>query len=226
MTRPEIQAGIKAYLQKNPKATGTEIANHLNIHQVQVYGAAAALVTKGELIKSNKTYSLVDMPTVKKAKADKKAKASESVEPAPETTEVEVKEDAATEAPTGKNFGRDFSKFEFEGELLRKGRYIVARMKKLIEGRQDLTRKQLDELFNPTKLVRTHGLYASLTKARQVNAKGKQRYYATRAYIITLGDGAKICMTNQISKDIFPAICEAFAKVDGLPVPNFGEATK
>jgi hypothetical protein len=117
--------------------------------------------------------------------------------------ESETAEETGEEAETKpRNHGRDFSKFIFNGEELRKGKYFLAAFTAMLTGQQ-WTKAKLDkhEVFGK--------LYTSVEEARKINLAGKQRYFNRRDQIITLECGNKICVTNQIGSKNFKTIMDA-----------------
>lgn len=194
---------ILAYIKGNPNSTASEAAKKLGIAFIQVHQISQKLVTEGKLSVNNKMYSLAVAPAAKnavKAKPEQLPKNRKS--PKPQITEDD------NESPENKNFGRDFSKLEFDGKELRKGKYVLAVMQAFIKDNPKMTMSKLESLF-PKKLVRSFGLFEEAAKARKVNAKGKQRYFGRMGQIINLAD-KKISVTNQISKENLPSIIDAF----------------
>ena len=109
----------------------------------------------------------------------------------------------------GKNFGRDFSKMSFRGVMYRKGKWSHAASRVIAET-LNLTYSEFNAIF--FGLVRGWGFFATLEEARTINQKGPQRYFSQHNMVITLADGVKVCVTNQISKDNMPGIIDAMKK--------------
>ena len=99
----------------------------------------------------------------------------------------------------------------FNGQECRKGKWVQAVLAFYVSSNPNVTYKELKELF-PDHLVRTFGLFRKSDEARKINIAGKQRYHSRRDMILTLGCGTEVSVTNQISRDNFPGIVEAYKK--------------
>jgi len=163
-------------------------------------------VTVSEVVSEESVAEVVAEESVAEVVAEESVAevVSEESETAEETgEEAETAEETGEEAETKpRNHGRDFSKFIFNGEELRKGKYFLAAFTAMLTGQQ-WTKAKLDkhEVFGK--------LYTSVEEARKINLAGKQRYFNRRDQIITLECGNKICVTNQIGSKNFKTIMDA-----------------
>jgi len=192
------QDKVIAFLTKNPNSDAKAIEKGTGIKRAQVFavigelGKQVSVFQKGA--KSVKQFSVVSMPSVEKAKTAKTT--AEKTE-----AKAEVKK-----TDEGKNFGRDFSKYQFNGQEYRKGKLVLAVVKHVAD-KQSCSFKKLLEIF-PSELVRNYGVFTEAATARKMNQSGKQRYFTQADQLIKLKDGSVVAVTNQIGSNNIEAILE------------------
>jgi hypothetical protein len=205
-TTTDNKAKVTAFLTKNPKSDAKAIEKATGIKRSEVFAVIGELGKQIDTFqkgaKSVKLFSVV-MPSVEKAKAAKAAKAAE------------VEKTAKTDKSEGKNFGRDFSKYQFNGQEFRKGKLVLAVVKFIAE-KQGCSFKKLLEIF-PSELVRNYGVFTEASTARKMNASGKQRYFCQADQFIKLKDGSVVAVTNQISSNNIDPILE-IARQNGCKI--------
>lgn len=205
------KAKVTAFLTKNPKSDAKAIEKATGIKRSEVFAVIGELGKQIDTFqkgaKSVKLFSVV-MPSVEKAKA---AKAEVK-----ETAKEAVKETEKTDKSEGKNFGRDFSKYQFNGQEFRKGKLVLAVVKFIAE-KQGCSFKKLLEIF-PSELVRNYGVFTEASTARKMNnASGKQRYFCQADQFIKLKDGSVVAVTNQIGSNNIDPILE-IARQNGCKI--------
>lgn len=102
------------------------------------------------------------------------------------------------------NFGRDFSKFVFNGEKLRKGQLVRAIVADYAQ-KHNCTAAQLKKVFSDD-LVPMYGVVVDATDARRASSK-KKRYFIDADQIIKLKDKT-VAVTNQISSKNLPGFLD------------------
>jgi hypothetical protein len=218
---------VVAFVTKQGNVNKDQICTALGINKTYVHELMNKLRKNGQLNydMGTKMYSL---PVEKVSKSVKSTvKSPETVVEAPETvveapeTVVEAPEAVveapetvveapvveapvveATETSKPRNHGRDFSKFVFNGQELRKGKYLLAVFTAMLASTK-MTKSQLDkhEVFSK--------LFTSPEEARKINLAGKQRYFNRKDEQITLSCGNTISVTNQIGSKNFNPIMAA-----------------
>lgn len=208
---------ILSYLAKNPNSDAKTIEKNTKIPVAEVRTVVNELTAEKKVsvvqkgAKSAKLFSVVSMPSVEKAKADKAAE-KPVVKAKAEKKEVEVKPAAKSE---GKNFGRHFGKYSFNGQEDRKGKTALSIVKHYVK-EHNPNEKELQAAF-PESIVRNYGVYTDLSTAKALS-QDKQRYFHKGEQVIQLKDGKKVCVTNQWSKENFAALCEHVKKNFGYKV--------
>jgi len=83
---------------------------------------------------------------------------------------------------------RDFSKFEFKGELYKKSPLVNKVIKSFVEENPEISYAELERLF-PPKLQGSNGVFDTSEKAREIyNTTGHKRHYFKSDEIIKLSD--------------------------------------
>lgn len=87
--------------------------------------------------------------------------------------------------------GKDYSKYLFNGNEYRKGRLVLAVVKKYLEGNSKLSYKQLLEIFPDS-------LQGSLGVLRRIEEiKDQKRYFTKPEELLKTGDGKEIALCTQ-----------------------------
>src|SRR3990170_1448921 len=92
---------------------------------------------------------------------------------------------AKRQAKKATNFGRDFSKYNFNGQKLRKGQLVLAIVSDFVN-KHKCTAAQLKKAF-PDTLVPMYGVFADAAAAKRASTK-KQRYFTAADQLIQLKD--------------------------------------
>jgi len=208
----ESKSKIINFLSKHPNSDAKAIEIGTSIPRAVVFATMRELSIGNQVsvfqknVKSIKLFAMVNMPSVDKAKKDKEIKTEkvavisaikkQNVDTKVKTNDDDVDKQAVVNE--GKNFGRDFSKYSFNGMNLRKGRCAHEIIKDVLT-RKNATFKEAMDICSPD-MVRRYGPFALLAVARKVNNAGPQRYNGNVIDHITLKCGTVICTTNQWSK--------------------------
>lgn len=102
-------------------------------------------------------------------------------------------------ARTADNFNRDFSRYKVNGDVLSKGRAVLAMILDYVAKKKP-TLAQLKQAF-PDTLLKNYGVIADLSKARKYNVNGKSRYFMNKADVIVTKDGKSVVVSNQWSTE-------------------------
>lgn len=123
----------------------------------------------------------------------------------PAYEEVKVKTPREKRAPRekGEKSAKDFSKYEFGGILLSKGRLVQAVINKFVADNNP-TLIELNAAF-PSATIRPYGknLFVALDEAEKINTDSKRsRFFTKKEDIIKIKGGIKIAVSNQIDGDL------------------------
>lgn len=209
-----LKEKMLAYVTAHPGMDRAAIAKAIGCQPINVSLMGSKFVKDGIMEYNNKTYSIVVEGKQKSIK-DRAPKAVKTVV-TPPAVKAEVKPEAVvkvqkhveeTEEEKQKNFGRDFGKYDFQGEKLRKGAWVLAAVQELVKKNHNITYKELLKIL-PASLVRTFGVIVPLAEAKKANAKGRIRYCTKHSQLVQLKEGS-FAVTNQISSQNFDPIVDA-----------------
>ena len=123
----------------------------------------------------------------------------------PAYEEVAVKTPREKRAPreNGEKSAKDFSKYQFEGNLLSKGRLVLAVINKFVADNNP-TLVELNAAF-PSATIRPYGknLFVALEEAEKINTDSKRsRFFTKKEDVIKIKGGVKIAVSNQIDGEL------------------------
>jgi len=117
------------------------------------------------------------------------------------------------------NYGRDFTKWSFNGLHLSKGKLALEIVRAYVSKHPDTTYTKLKRIFSD-ELVRSYGVFVDAVTARKVSAR-KQRYYVGDDQLIRLKNGKVISVTNQFTNESIRPLVQ-IAKQNGMRVRHIG----
>ena len=112
---------------------------------------------------------------------------------------------------------RDFSKYSFEGAIYPKNRLVLAVIQKYVADNQNITIKELKQVFSDPKLKLE--ILVPLSNARDIIERtGKRRHFAKEGEFINLSDGEFAVSTEWTSElfNIFVEIAERLGYIIDL----------
>lgn len=185
--------------QKNPKTAKMFSLAGVSLPSVEKAIAAKAVKEKVNTMIKQATSETAEVaePVIKITKAEK-TKATKPKNGGSKTDKPGKDKPATEENSEGKNFGRDFSKYKFDGQEYRKGKLVLAIVKRFVSDNPGCSFKKLHETF-PDDLVKNYGVFTDFKRARKANEGGKVRYQTQSDQKIVLKDG-DVAVTNQIGK--------------------------
>lgn len=114
----------------------------------------------------------------------------------------EIKVEKRTKRVSGEPSNKDFSKYKFQGNLLSKGRLILAVIAKFAEDNNP-SMIELNTAF-PHEAIRPYGkgLFVSLEEAERINTESKRTRFFTNKEDVVKIKGAKVAVSNQIDGEL------------------------
>lgn len=149
---------------------------------------------------------------VKKSK-DVPVKTKKTVGPKAEKSKKIPKKAKATR--TADNFNRNFNRYKVNGEVLPKGRAVLAAITTFVEKKKP-TLQQLKTAF-PDELIPNYSLISEIGKARKYNINGKTRFFVKKEDILITKDGKQVVICNQITEENLKPIIKQ-AKAQGVTI--------
>ena len=146
--------------------------------------------------KASKKVANKTAPKPKKTEVKKEEKVSAPV------TEVAVeKKDAKKKQEQNK----DLTTYNFNGEKLGKGPFVLALVKHYVKHHPKATEKDLKEIF-PDSIISRYGVFTDLKTAEtKSKTSGKKRYFINPDQVIKIG-GKDYAVTNQWTKPILDSL--------------------
>lgn len=216
---------VHTFVKENPNCTQSFIAEKLGMAKPQVFEALNELKTGKQIAEERKgktaiKYTVVAAPAKAEKAVPAKAKAKVVAPKAPakatkkiaaktakkETKEVKEVKMVVTPAPPktspedGRNFGRNFSRFLYNGQSFHKGKLVHTAIEDYVKANPSTTIAELRVLF-PDALLKTYGVFKELSEAKEKPG----RYFTNKS--IHLAGGKRIAVCNQwTSENIQPTL--------------------
>jgi hypothetical protein len=186
----EKQQQVVDYLIEHPDSNAETIIEVTGISKLPAFKILKQLIEKDKIAINEQntpsTYTILHQE-VKGVKAgDKKTVKPEKPK---EEDEVILKSE------------RNVSKYKFNGELLGKGRLVLAVVKKYIEDNPKVTLVKLKEVF-PDELQPRYGIIREVSIAKKMS-EDRDRYFLKPEELIKVGD-KKIAVCNQFGSHNLP----------------------
>ena len=125
------------------------------------------------------------------------------ITPAYEEAVVKAPREKRAPREKGEKSAKDFSKYQFEGNLLSKGRLVLAVINKFVADNNP-TLIELNAAF-PSATIRPYGknLFVALEEAEKINTDSKRsRFFTKKEDVIKIKGGVKIAVSNQIDGEL------------------------
>ena len=162
--------------------------------------AKKVIAPKAKAVPAKKAPVKVAKPAAKKV-APVKAKVTKvAAKPAKKVAPVKAaKKSVTAEKRTADNFDRNFGRLKVNGNVLSKGRAVLAVVAGYNEAKKP-TLAQLKDAF-PDALLKNYGIIKEATAARKYSSNGKTRYFVAAEDLIKTKDGKTIAVCNQFSTE-------------------------
>jgi transposase-like protein len=211
--KPASVRKLKENFQMETKSLSQFLRNHFHF---STFASQELLLSTYQ-----KQQSKIDM--TKKSTAGKTAKKKVAKKVATKTPKKKPsasakKDEVKTETPkTEKQIqNRDVTTYNFDGQKLGKGLFVLALVKHYVKHHPNATEKDLKEIF-PDSIIQRYGVFTDLKTAEtKSKTSGKKRYFINPDQVIKIG-AKDYAVTNQWTSDILAKLL-AHLKEKGVKI--------
>ena len=197
---------LAAFIAANPQANKTAIGEGTGLKGIVLVNTLKKMVKAGGLTEEGTGKEAIY--TVAEPAAEKSAETSNELEVPVEDEQL------ASKTKAGK---RNNDKFRFNTfpEALGKGALVREIIKDFVSKNKKATLKSLDEIWKPTDLLKRFGIYAEISRAKELSAR--DRYFFQEEHQIRLADKKIIVVSNQQTSSTLQVFIKA-AKALGYKI--------
>ena len=197
---------LAAFIAANPQSNKTAISEGTGLKGIVLVNSLKKMVKAGGLTEEGTGKEAIY--TVAEPAAEKSAETSNELEVPVEDEQL------ASKTKAGK---RNNDKFRFNTfpEALGKGALVREIIKDFVSKNKKATLKSLDEIWKPTDLLKRFGIYAEISRAKELSAR--DRYFFQEEHQIRLADKKIIVVSNQQTSSTLQVFIKA-AKALGYKI--------